>query len=135
MKNFVVYLPTGEIIRYGTCPDDHLEDQANDGETVIEGVPQENVYVVDGEIVKLPAKPGDDYEFDYEQKQWVYNKAAAAALAVHKRQELLVASDYTQLPDVTITNREAWAVYRQELRDITTQQGFPQSIVWPTAPQ
>jgi hypothetical protein len=28
----------------------------------------------------------------------------------------------------------AWAAYRQNLRDITTQSGFPWSIDWPTQP-
>lgn len=28
-----------------------------------------------------------------------------------------------------------WEVYRQALRDITTQAGFPYSVVWPTKPE
>jgi hypothetical protein len=28
-----------------------------------------------------------------------------------------------------------WEVYRQALRDITTQEGFPHSVVWPTKPE
>jgi hypothetical protein len=28
-----------------------------------------------------------------------------------------------------------WEVYRQELRDITAQQGFPYSVEWPTKPE
>jgi hypothetical protein len=29
---------------------------------------------------------------------------------------------------------QAWAAYRQALRDITTQPGFPDSVTWPTPP-
>lgn len=30
--------------------------------------------------------------------------------------------------------KEAWSTYRQALRDITSQAGFPDSVVFPTAP-
>lgn len=51
-----------------------------------------------------------------------------------KRDTLLQQSDWTQLPDAPINNKEAWATYRQILRDITTQSGFPESLIWPTKP-
>lgn len=53
-----------------------------------------------------------------------------------KRDTLLQDSDYTQTLDypATETERTAWAVYRQALRDIPTQVGFPNDIVWPTKP-
>jgi hypothetical protein len=50
------------------------------------------------------------------------------------RAELLQASDWTQLPDVPQTLKDSWATYRQALRDITAQSGFPRNIVWPTQP-
>jgi hypothetical protein len=52
------------------------------------------------------------------------------------RNQMLLLSDYTQLPDAPASiNKEAWAIYRQELRDVTSQAGFPDNIVWPTPPQ
>lgn len=51
------------------------------------------------------------------------------------RNQLLVASDWTQLPDVPVTTRELWATYRQQLRDLPQQAGFPQQVTWPQAPQ
>jgi hypothetical protein len=27
-----------------------------------------------------------------------------------------------------------WAAYRQELRDVTAQEGFPWDVVWPETP-
>ncbi len=52
------------------------------------------------------------------------------------RNELLNASDYTQLLDVPLPEieKKAWAAYRQELRDITKQAGFPETIVYPLSP-
>jgi hypothetical protein len=51
-----------------------------------------------------------------------------------RRSALLKESDWTQLPDVPQTTRDAWATYRQALRDITLQSGFPTSINWPVTP-
>ncbi len=50
-----------------------------------------------------------------------------------KRDSLLLSSDWTQLSDTPV-DREAWRVYRQALRDITKQEGYPLNVVWPTAP-
>jgi Phage tail assembly chaperone protein len=51
------------------------------------------------------------------------------------RNDLLVKSDYTQVTDFDANvDKAAWAVYRQALRDVTTQSGFPWSIDWPVAP-
>jgi hypothetical protein len=49
------------------------------------------------------------------------------------RDARLVGSDWTQLPDVPLSTKEAWAAYRQQLRDITNQPD-PLNIVWPTPP-
>jgi hypothetical protein len=51
-----------------------------------------------------------------------------------QRNQLLTASDWTQIPDCTV-DKQAWATYRQALRDITTQAGFPSDVVFPTKPQ
>lgn len=51
----------------------------------------------------------------------------------NRRDRLLQESDWTQLPDVNIPEKEAWAIYRQALRDITDQPD-PNNIVWPSHP-
>ena len=50
-----------------------------------------------------------------------------------ERNTKLVASDWTQLADST-ADKAAWAAYRQALRDITAQAGFPWTIDWPAQP-
>jgi hypothetical protein len=47
-----------------------------------------------------------------------------------KRNTLLAETDWTQLPDSPV-DPKAVQVYRQELRDITKQAGFPFKVVWP----
>ena len=48
-----------------------------------------------------------------------------------KRDQLLVASDTMALAD-RITDE--WRTYRQSLRDVPAQDGFPNSVTWPTEP-
>lgn len=50
------------------------------------------------------------------------------------RNALLAESDWTQLAD-TSANKEAWAIYRKKLRDITTDFSDPNLVVWPTKPE
>jgi hypothetical protein len=54
-----------------------------------------------------------------------------------QRDGLLKASDWTQLADTALTPEEVkeWAVYRQELRDVTKQPGFPEVVEWPAEPE
>lgn len=49
-----------------------------------------------------------------------------------ERNQLLKESDWVSGSDITMS--DAWKTYRQELRDITTQKGFPNTITWPTKP-
>ena len=49
------------------------------------------------------------------------------------RTEKLKDCDWTQLADST-ADKAAWATYRQALRDITAQAGFPWTIDWPDTP-
>lgn len=51
------------------------------------------------------------------------------------RDQLLNASDFTQLPDAPSSiDKAAWQVYRQLLREIPDQPGFPTNVVWPEVP-
>lgn len=50
-----------------------------------------------------------------------------------RRDRLLAQSDWTQMPDAPLGDaaRALWAEYRQMLRDVPVQDGFPQRIAWP----
>jgi len=63
--------------------------------------------------------------------------ATAAKSVRAERDRLLAETDW-----IVVMNAEkgtpvptAWATYRQALRDITNQQGFPHTINWPTKPE
>lgn len=56
-----------------------------------------------------------------------------ASNARSTRSTLLSETDWTALKDNTMTS--AMASYRQSLRDITKQSGFPTNITWPVKPE
>lgn len=61
-------------------------------------------------------------------------KDAEQAKSVRQqRNDKLKDCDWTQLADST-ADKAAWATYRQALRDVPTQAGFPWTVDWPVAP-
>ena len=59
---------------------------------------------------------------------------ADAAKAVRaERDQKLKDTDWMGMSDVTMS--ADWATYRQALRDVPTQEGFPHTVTWPTEPE
>jgi hypothetical protein len=50
------------------------------------------------------------------------------------RNDKLKECDWTQVADAPV-DQTVWAAYRQALRDISSQDGFPWTITWPTQPE
>lgn len=59
--------------------------------------------------------------------------AAQAAQVRSERNSKLKDTDWTQVTDAPV-DKAAWATYRQALRDVTAQEGFPWAIIWPEMP-
>lgn len=74
--------------------------------------------------VRVEAKTADELAAEFE---------AEATKARARRNHLLRESDWTQVADAPV-DQATWAAYRQALRDITAQPGFPNEINWPEAP-
>lgn len=64
------------------------------------------------------------------------NPVAISSNARAERNSLLSTCDWTMLADapLTVSQKESWQSYRQSLRDVPDQVGFPQNIVWPSSP-
>ena len=73
--------------------------------------------------VETPATP----------EQITERTAVKEAEVRQQRNQLLSNCDWTQLPDAPVL-RATWTTYRQQLRDVTGQSGFPWEVVWPVAP-
>lgn len=61
-------------------------------------------------------------------------KDAEQATAIRQdRTQRLKDTDWTQVLDSPV-DKATWAAYRQALRDVTNQPGFPWSVAWPQQP-
>lgn len=63
------------------------------------------------------------------------NEEEAAAAARDYRNKLLEETDSMMVIDRPNVNETEWRTYRQELRDITLQDGFPMNIIFPVKPE
>jgi len=65
-----------------------------------------------------------------------YINPRASEIARAERDRLIAETDWTQMADVNITDekKEAYKIYRQVLRDISKQDGFPHNIIWAEKP-
>lgn len=137
MKRYICYSPdTGEIIRRSVRSDDDPAPEKEGTVTLeVDELPPKNGYVKNGVIKVRPPAPGDSYYWDTDKEQWVVDVALKRSYIRQKRARYLQASDWTQLPDVPLESRAAWAEYRQALRDVPEQPGFPVNVEWPVPPE
>ena len=81
-----------------------------------------------------PFTAEEEAEFDAAEAAWTAdanNRKAEKERA--KRDRLLADTDWRASSDLTLSTE--WATYRQALRDVPGQSGFPQTITWPTKPE
>ena len=146
MKTLVHYDAAGAIVSSGTIDDVLVERYVDQPGTLITETWVEplDYYVVDGELVAYTeveralrhAHPRYPARWDLPTKTWVDLRTTdqLADAVREERTRRLAASDWTQLPDVPLATQAAWATYRQALRDVPEQAGFPTEITWPTPP-
>jgi len=83
----------------------------------------------------IPFTAEEEAERDAEEAQWAANANSRKATKVREeRNTKLAATDWTQTTDVSQAVKDSYAPYRQALRDVPLQSGFPWTITWPDAP-
>jgi len=101
-----------------------------------------------GEVIAFTASSDDEEEHGrtlYDQLNTTYSDQVAECTEAErlevfsadersKRNSLLRNTDWTQASDIPEATKAAWVAYRQALRDVPQQEGFPNTISWPTAP-
>jgi hypothetical protein len=103
-------------------PNDTIEITAKEHKTLFDGQAKGGTIICgnDGRPeVKMPNEPSNN-----DKEKFIRIK----------RNALLQESDWTQLEDSPMKGNQAWLDYRQALRDITLQDGFPESVNWPVKP-
>ena len=86
---------------------------------------------INGERVQFTAD--EETARDDEEQAWADGANDRAAAQVREERDAkLAACDWMANSDVTMAS--AWTTYRQGLRDVPAQSGFPTNITWPTKP-
>jgi hypothetical protein len=148
MKNYIAYNTiTGEILaNVSTQSPDNLSPYPFDFDylEVIDPVDNSKYYLDPQlqEIIAFPDKPDQYYTWNWTTKIWEdirttqqkYNQAARQIQV--QRTQLLNDSDWVVVKALEqgTTVPENWRVYRQQLRDITLQPGYPFTVTWPASP-
>ena len=92
-------------------------------------------------MTRYHATPEGNVPFTAEEEaEWDAMEAAYAAGADtrkseevrQERNQLLSETDWMAGSDITMSDE--WRTYRQALRDIPSQEGFPNTVTWPTKP-
>jgi len=152
MNTYAIYeISTGEIVCLYRGADPSLQIQ--DGQNYVQCDPdtrQETHWVNNGGLTEY-----SDNEKALKAKEWFVGeswsnstmswqvddsdllRSEIAKEVRAKRNVLLAQSDYTQMPDVVLSNQDEWDSYRQALRDLPANNASALStddIVWPTPP-
>ena len=126
----MIYVETGENGRPVRWSSSFFDGAVH---TAPNGTDMSMVYFKGDSMLPLPPKNEYFDIWDIETESWVPDVAMAAMESRAERNRRLADSDWTQVADAPV-DREAWAAYRQSLRDVTGQDGFPLNIIWPTPP-
>ena len=90
--------------------------------------------IVNGIQVNLT--PEEIAEIEAREAEWLASANIRKAVKVREqRNEKLAATDWTQATDVPQAVKGSYASYRQALRDVPQQAGFPENVQWPTQPE
>ena len=139
MIDYAIYNSLGKFISAGTAEAVN-ETALEPGQSVYYGpvdILTEYFDTATQTLVQMSPQPTANHEFDYTSKTWVVNLEYAASTALAQRQKLLANSDWTDTVSAQArlgTQYATWQSYRQALRDITAQSGYPTTIEWPTVP-
>jgi hypothetical protein len=140
MIDYAFYLASGEYIQTGATMEPITEGDIPDGCGVYYGAvntAEQYHSITSDSPVDMPAKPGVNYKFDFVTYTWVEDLTQVRTAVLARRQQLLADSDWTDTVSAQTrlgATYATWQLYRQALRDITSQAGYPITIEWPTAP-
>lgn len=137
MKHYTLYEQvTGKVLQSGTCTDSTFHTYSTELTGVIEEACDPNsFYVKDGVLSQMPQAPSDHHVFDCAAGVWCIQPHLAWEVVQQQRVKLLYESDWvvTKATESGQPTPAEWSVYRQALRDITSQ-ADPLNIVWPIKP-
>ena len=148
MVKHIAYIKDQQIINlqtaYGRLPEQGFQE---DGSLILHlDFPIENGfefikrnYFYDGKFHHREDAPNQYCRWDIESRNWIWDLEDLIKDIRMRRNGLLARTDWTQLPDSPLSTdmKNAWATYRQELRDLTeVLEGLEslEDVPWPDTP-
>ena len=121
------YSDDGEILGYaligGSIPDEIPEGEHYLNWNGVTPEPTYNYIVSNGQVI-----------LKSEADQQTYQNTIKSRGVRGERDKLLAETDWRDLPSYPGTNQDGWRTYRQALRDLPSQAGFPNNVTWPAKP-
>ena len=148
---YVLLAADGSVDRYPYTLTDLR--RANPGTSFPKKISDETAAEFNCFPVTPATQPADDYTVNLSRtaikqgdgwvEEWISTPATPeqvtertevkAAEVRQQRDELLADCDWTQLPDAPV-DAVAWQLYRETLRMVPGQPGFPHTVTWPEEP-
>jgi hypothetical protein len=123
IEYYIYEVSSGRIVQVGLSEPSFLQSFDKDGLCIKQGCANlTDYFVADGELKKKDEKA----LIKIRESQLIED-------IKFRRREELKDSDWTQLSDAPV-DKAMWESYRQKLRDLPTQDGFPYNVVWPKPP-
>ena len=129
------FFRNGAAVASSTGNDDAIFEPDYQDCVLVEGKAYDNRWFYqNGEVHPVPPAPSGMDTFDYATGAWVVSEPKI----LERRNTLLAESDWTDTASAPArlgqATYDAWQTYRQALRDIPQQPGYPNNVVWPTPP-
>lgn len=141
MIYYAFYLTSGQYVQTGVTMEPLVEGDIPAGLDVYYGqVNSATQYhdIASNQPVDMPPRPGMTYRFDFDSRAWVVDLSQIKNDILGRRDRLLSESDWTDTVSAQARlgdQYSVWQAYRQALRDITSQPGYPINIEWPQRPE
>jgi len=118
--DYTFYKENGEISFTASCSS---KPSPSNGKYIEGKYDPEKYRVIDGVPVR---KEDSEIERAEIERAWVELR--------RQRNEVLSATDWTQLPDASV-DKKSWADYRKKLRDMPSKVKDPKNVSWPKPPE
>tara|TARA_B100000925_G_C21994836_1_gene468437 strand:- start:1815 stop:2264 length:450 start_codon:yes stop_codon:yes gene_type:complete len=120
--SFPKNISDAELADWGVFPVEQTDQPAYD--TLNEYIEESTPVFIDGSWIQ-------QWLVLQATQEEVAERTESEAFSVRsRRDDLLAETDWTQLPDSPV-DASVWTTYRQQLRDVPAQPGFPWDVQWP----
>lgn len=139
INTYIIYnTSTGQIVSTCRIQDECLDAMVPDGHSALQTDADWRENYIDvgtSQPAAKPPRPSSSHDFDWASKTWKPSASLKAQEIRAERAPLLAEADIAinQIEDRG-GDAGAWREYREALRNLTAQGGFPFDVEWPGKP-